>query len=152
MYSKWLRRQETTAITGRLADEAEAIGDRHALLGLLAMGVLILRLAKDHPAVDKKLLRQLLDLHTQAGCLICLAIGNLVLQFDSRSSKFNDCLTGHAWRPDAFSKETLLGKIAHVCKNTGKILYALHQASARLITAYSQNPCISLRVIVSGAT
>ena len=61
-----LSRQEATAITGRLASQAEAIGDRHTLLGLLAMGVLVLRLARDHPAVDKKLLRQLLDLHTQA--------------------------------------------------------------------------------------
>lgn len=60
-----------TAITGRLTNEAEAIGDRHALLGLVAMGVLVLRLAKDHPAVDKKLLRQLLDLHTQAALWSC---------------------------------------------------------------------------------
>lgn len=52
-------------MTDRIGSEGEAIGDRPALLGILAMGVLILRFGREHPSPDKKLLRQLLDLHTQ---------------------------------------------------------------------------------------
>ena len=60
-----LSRQELANVTGRVSSEGETVGDRDALLGLLAMGVLVLRLGKNNPAIDKKLLRQLLDLHTQ---------------------------------------------------------------------------------------
>lgn len=52
-------------MSGRVSEMTERIGDRGSLLGCMALGVLLFRLGKDHPTFDKKLLRQLLDLHTQ---------------------------------------------------------------------------------------
>lgn len=58
-------------MSGRIADHAELIGDRDSLVGILAASVLVFRLGRDDPSFDKKLLRQLLDLHIQASsCLI----------------------------------------------------------------------------------
>jgi len=58
-------RQEVASVSGRISELAERIGDRDSLLGCVALGVLLFRLGKDHPTFDKKLLRQLLDLHSQ---------------------------------------------------------------------------------------
>ena len=52
-------------MSGRISEMTERIGDRESLLGCVALGVLLFRLGKDHPTFDKKLLRQLLELHTQ---------------------------------------------------------------------------------------
>ena len=82
---------------GRLANEAEAIGDRQSLLGLLAMGVLVLRLAKDHPAVDKKLLRQLLDMHIQASCVPSLASRAYILLHRKGGTCLKACKSIYAW-------------------------------------------------------
>jgi hypothetical protein len=64
-----VRRKEVSSATGRISELEERIGDRESLLGCLAMGVLLFRLGKDHPSFDKKLLRQLLDLHSQVHIL-----------------------------------------------------------------------------------
>ena len=60
-----------SSVVGRVATEGEATGDRGALLGVLAIGVLVLNFGKSHPTPEKRLLRQLLDLHMQVKLCLC---------------------------------------------------------------------------------
>lgn len=52
-------------MTNRVATGEERWGDSDRLVGLVALGALIFRLGEQQGAFDKKLLRQLLDLHQQ---------------------------------------------------------------------------------------
>ena len=52
-------------MTSEMAAGAEKPGDRDSLLGVLALGALVFRCSEEQGAFDKKLLRQLLDLHQQ---------------------------------------------------------------------------------------
>ncbi len=52
-------------MTTRIANGSDLPGDRDSLLGIVAMGALVFRLGSEQGAFDKRLLRQLLDLHQQ---------------------------------------------------------------------------------------
>ena len=62
---RMLSRQELAAVTSKMAASADKPGDRDSLLGVLALGALVFRCGEEQGAFDKKLLRQLLDLHQQ---------------------------------------------------------------------------------------
>lgn len=53
----------------RRAAGGERAGDRGELVGLLALGIAYARLATDEAPADRRLIRQLLDLHEQARAL-----------------------------------------------------------------------------------
>ena len=52
-------------MTSKMAASADKPGDGDSLVGVLALGVLVFRCGEEQGAFDKKLLRQLLDLHQQ---------------------------------------------------------------------------------------
>lgn len=58
-------RTKLAAVTAKIADGSDLPGDRDSLLGIVAMGALVFRLGEEQGAFDKRLLRQLLDLHQQ---------------------------------------------------------------------------------------
>jgi hypothetical protein len=60
------RRQELAERQARLAAGGERAGDRGGLVGLLALGVVYARLTTDEAPPDRRLVRQLLELHEQA--------------------------------------------------------------------------------------
>ncbi len=60
------RRQELAERQARLAAGGERAGDRGGLVGLLALGAVYARLTTDEAPPDRRLVRQLLELHEQA--------------------------------------------------------------------------------------
>ena len=60
-----------TAITGRIVQGQERIGERSSLIGWLALGVVHCHVCPHASTLDRKLLRLLLQLHTQVTICLC---------------------------------------------------------------------------------